>query len=142
MKEPYCIFDSSLVVSGLQLFKGDLYNKKPNQTGTCIRIYTHTYTPPQTHSLSHNPRTAFQAREIKMKTHQFSVTVIVKFLPLNGFQWARSFLWILEVEYVVAAEEYAHSWNRIGSCGQNIPFYGQCVCFSCQWLAFKKEKIK
>ena len=40
-RNPYCIFDQSLVVIGLQLFKGDLNNDKPNETETYIYIYIH-----------------------------------------------------------------------------------------------------
>ena len=53
----YCIFDPSLVVIGLQLFKADLNNKNLTKLE-----HPHTYT--QMDLLSQNPHIAFQARGI------------------------------------------------------------------------------
>ena len=56
----------------LQLFKGDLNNKKPNQTGTGTYIHIPINIHMQMDSLSQYPPTAFQARGIKMASLTFN----------------------------------------------------------------------
>ena len=57
-RNPYCIFDPSLVVIGLPLFKGD-----PNNENLTKLEHTHIHTHIHTHrrnALSQNPHTGFQ----------------------------------------------------------------------------------
>ena len=74
-RNPYCIFDSGLVVIRLQLFKGDLHNENSNKLE-----HTYIYTPhthyTQTHLLSHNPPTVFKPGDNKKEVHSpFKVLV-------------------------------------------------------------------
>ena len=67
-RNPYCIFDPSLDVIGLQLFKGDPNNENLAKLEHTIHTHTHTHT--QKEFAIANPPIAFQAKGIKKPNKQ------------------------------------------------------------------------